>query len=165
LTRDPTIVRAARADDCEAIHRMLVALAIYERAPDAVKVTPEALRRDGFGASPRYEAIVAEREGKSVGFALWTSNYSTWEGRAGLFLEDIFVYEEARKFGVGQALIARMASIAKGRGLGRIDLNVLSWNPARRFYERLGIEHIDEWVPYRVRGEALDRLAALDGKS
>lgn len=165
MTRETIVVRPARAEDCEAIHEMLVALAIYERAPDAVKVTPEALRRDGFGASARYEAIIAEREGKPVGFALWTSNYSTWEGRAGLFLEDIFVYEEARKFGVGQALIARMAAIAKERGLGRIDLNVLTWNPARKFYERLGIAHIDEWVPYRVRGEALDRLAALDGKS
>ena len=155
-------VRPATAEDCEALHAMLVALAVYEREPDAVKVTPEGLRRDGFGPTPRFEAIVAEREGRPVGFALWTSNYSTWEGRAGLFLEDIFVAEEARKFGVGQALMARMARIARERGLGRIDLNVLTWNPARGFYERLGIVHIDDWAPYRLRGEALERLAASD---
>lgn len=162
MSDDGVTVRSARPEDCEAMHAMLVALAVYERAPDAVKVTPDALRRDGFGPAPRYEAIIAERQGAPVGFALWTSNYSTWEGRAGFFLEDIFVYEEARKFGVGQALMARLAGIAKQRGLGRIDLNVLTWNPARKFYERLGIAHIDDWVPYRVRGEALDRLAALD---
>jgi GNAT superfamily N-acetyltransferase len=159
-----TMIRPARAEDCEAIHAMLVALAIYERAPDAVQVTPEALRRDGFGPTPRYEAIIAERDGRPVGFALWTSNYSTWEGRAGFFLEDIFVYEGARKHGVGQALMARMARMATDRGLGRLDLNVLTWNPARRFYERLGIAHIDEWVPYRVRGEALEKLAAFDAE-
>ena len=162
MSKNGTEIRPARAEDCEAIHAMLVALAVYERAPDAVKVTPDALRRDGFGPTPRYEAIIAERDGRPVGFALWTSNYSTWEGRAGFFLEDIFVYEEARKYGVGQALMARMARMARDRGLGRLDLNVLTWNPARKFYERLGIAHIDEWVPYRVRGDALDKLAALD---
>ena len=159
---DATTVRFARAQDCEAIHAMLVALAVYERAPDAVHVTPEALRRDGFGPVPLFECIVAERDGRAVGFALWTSNYSTWEGRAGFFLEDIFVYEDARKYGVGRALMARMASIARDRGLGRIDLNVLTWNPARRFYESLGIAHIDDWAPYRLRGEGIERLAALD---
>ncbi len=155
-------VRPARAEDCEALHAMLVALAVYEREPDAVKATPETLRRDGFGATPRFEAIVAEREGRPVGFALWTSNYSTWEGRAGIFLEDIFVYEAARKYGVGVALMARLARIARDRGLGRIDLNVLTWNPARGFYERLGIAHIDDWAPYRLRGAALETLAARD---
>jgi GNAT superfamily N-acetyltransferase len=162
MSKNVVAVRSARPDDCEAMHQMLVALAVYERAPDAVKVTPAELRRDGFGPNPRYEAIIAEHDARPVGFALWTSNYSTWEGRAGFFLEDIFVYEEARKFGVGQALMARMARIARDRGLGRLDLNVLTWNPARKFYERLGIAHIDEWVPYRVRGTALERLAALD---
>jgi GNAT superfamily N-acetyltransferase len=162
MSKNGVVVRPARPADCEAMHQMLVALAVYERAPDAVKVTPVELCRDGFGATPRYEAIIAEHDGRQVGFALWTSNYSTWEGRAGFFLEDIFVYEEARKFGVGQALMARMARIARDRGLGRLDLNVLTWNPARKFYERLGIAHIDEWVPYRVRGQALEKLAALD---
>ena len=162
MSTEKTLIRPARPDDCEAMHQMLVALAVYERAPDAVKVTPDALRRDGFGPAPRYEAIIAERQGEPVGFALWTQNYSTWEGRAGFFLEDIFVYDEARKYGVGQALMARMARIAKDRGLGRLDLNVLTWNPARKFYERLGIVHIDDWAPYRLRGEALEKLAALD---
>ncbi|MGE0659584.1 MAG: N-acetyltransferase family protein [Reyranellaceae bacterium] len=162
MSKDGVSVRAARAEDCGALHAMLVALAVYEREPDAVKATPETLRRDGFGPRPHFEAIIAERNGRPVGFALWTSNYSTWEGRAGFFLEDIFVCEEARKYGVGVALMARLARIARDRGLGRIDLNVLTWNPARGFYERLGIAHIDDWAPYRLRGEALDRLAARD---
>lgn len=155
-------VRGACAGDCDAIHAMLVALAEYERVPGAVRVTPEGLRRDGFGTQPRFEAIMALLDDKPVGFALWTSNYSTWEGRAGMFLEDIFVYDSARGHGVGRALLARMAHIARERGLGRIDLNVLAWNPARAFYERLGIGHIDDWVPYRIRGQALVDLAAED---
>jgi GNAT superfamily N-acetyltransferase len=155
-------IRAARAEDCEAIHRMLGALAEYEKVPGANKATPDILRRDGFGPQPRFEAILAELDGEPVGFALWTSNYSTWEGRAGLFLEDIFVYDHVRGQGVGRALLARLAAIACQRGLGRIDLNVLSWNPARQFYQRLGVDHLDDWVPYRVRGSALQRLAEAD---
>jgi GNAT superfamily N-acetyltransferase len=156
------VVRLAQPADCEALHGMLVALAEYERVPGANKATPETLRRDGFGERPKFEAIVAEQDGVAVGFALWTSNYSTWEGRAGIFLEDIFVYDRVRGQGVGRALLARLARLASERGLGRIDLNVLTWNPARRFYERLGVAHLDDWVPYRVRGEVLQRLAAED---
>lgn len=152
-------IRPAVAADCEAIHDMLVELAVFERVPDAVQGTPDTLRRDGFGDRPKFEAIVAELEGVAVGFALWTSNYSTWEGRPGIFLEDIFVREAARGTGVGRMLMRELARIAQARGLGRIDLNVLTWNPARKFYEALGLVHIDDWAPYRVRGEALRRLA------
>ncbi len=158
------IVRAARSADCEAIHEMLGALAAYEKVPGANKATPDILRRDGFGPQPRFEAILAELGGEPIGFALWTSNYSTWEGRAGIFLEDIFVYDHVRGQGAGRALLARLARIARDRGLGRIDLNVLTWNPAREFYRRLGVDHLHDWVPYRVRGEALDRLAGEDGQ-
>jgi len=156
------VVRAARPQDCEALYEMLGALAEYEKAPGANKATPDILRRDGFGDRPKYEAMIAELDGKPVGFSIWTSNYSTWEGRAGLFLEDIFVYDHVRGHGAGKAMLARLAKIATERGLGRIDLNVLTWNPARRFYEKLGINHLDDWVPYRVRGAVLERLAAED---
>jgi GNAT superfamily N-acetyltransferase len=155
-------IRPARAEDCEALYAMLGALAEYEKVPGANKATPDILRRDGFGERPKYEAMIAAVDGAPVGFALWTSNYSTWEGRAGIFLEDIFVYDHARKHGVGRALLARLARIARDRGLGRIDLNVLDWNPARKFYERLGVDHLDDWVPYRVRGAVLQRLADQD---
>ncbi len=156
------IVRAAQPADCEAIYQMLGALAEYERAPGANKATPDMLRRDGFGAQPKFEAMIAELDGQPIGFAIWTSNYSTWEGRAGIFLEDIFVHDHARGHGAGRAMLARLARIAADRGLGRIDLNVLTWNPARAFYEKLGVAHLDDWVPYRVRGETLIRLAAED---
>jgi len=156
------VVRAARPEDCEALYEMLGALAEYEKAPGANKATPDILRRDGFGARPKYEAMIAELDGKPVGFSIWTSNYSTWEGRAGLFLEDIFVYDHVRGHGVGKAMLARLAKIATARGLGRIDLNVLTWNPARGFYEKLGINHLDDWVPYRLRGDVLQRLAGED---
>jgi GNAT superfamily N-acetyltransferase len=156
------VVRAARPDDCEALYAMLGALAEYEKVPGANKATPDILRRDGFGERPKYEAMIAELDGQPVGFAIWTSNYSTWEGRAGIFLEDIFVYDQGRGRGIGKAMLARLARIAQQRGLGRIDLNVLTWNPARLFYEKLGINHLDDWVPYRLRGEVLQRLAAED---
>jgi len=156
------VVRPAQPQDCEALYDMLGALAEYEKVPGANKATADTLRRDGFGERPKYEAMIAELDGQPVGFALWTSNYSTWEGRAGIFLEDIFVYDHARKHGAGRAMLARLAHIAQQRGLGRIDLNVLTWNPARAFYERLGVFHLDDWVPYRVRGAALERLARED---
>ena len=159
MSEPAVIVRDAVAGDCGAIHRMLEALAAYERAPGAVRVTTAALRRDGFGADPKFTAAIAELKGEAVGFTLWTFNYSTWEGRRGLFLEDIFVEERARRYGVGRALMADLARRALAQGFGRIDLNVLTWNPARKFYESLGIDHIDDWAPYRIRGAALARLA------
>jgi len=156
------LIRLAEPGDCEAICAMLVALAEYERVPGANNATPETLRRDGFGPHRKFEAIVALLDGEAVGFAQWTSNYSTWEGRAGMFLEDIFVYDRVRGHGVGRALLARLARLARDRDLGPIDLNVLTWNPARRFYEKLGVAHLDDWVPYRVRGAVLARLADED---
>lgn len=154
-------VRDATPQDCAEIHRMLEALAEYERAPGAVKVTAETLRRDGFGADPKFAAAIAELDGAPVGFTLWTYNYSTWEGRRGLFLEDIFVEDRARRFGIGRALMADLARRALAQGFGRIDLNVLTWNPAREFYQSVGFKHIEDWAPYRIRGEALEKLAGL----
>jgi GNAT superfamily N-acetyltransferase len=95
-----------------------------------------------------------------VGFALFFPTYSTWEGRSGIHLEDIFVLEHLRGHGVGRKLIAALAEIAVARGCARLELSVLHWNPAREFYHRLGMGHLEEWLPYRLSGEALRALAA-----
>ena len=153
-------VRKALPEDAATIHRFCVALATFEGEPDAVQATPETLKRDGFGPEAKFVSLIAELEGGPVGFALYTSNYSVWEARRGIFVEDIWVEEDVRQAGVGRALMAALARECRDQGYGRIDLNVLHWNPARRFYEAIGCTHIETWLPYRVRGDALRHLAA-----
>ncbi|MGH6943022.1 MAG: GNAT family N-acetyltransferase, partial [Geminicoccaceae bacterium] len=99
----------------------------------------------------------------AVGFALFFHNYSTFEGRPGIYLEDVYVAEGARSLGVGRKLMARLAAIAQERGCARLDLGVLHWNPARAFYRRLGFAQMEDWLPYRLTGDRLARLAATDG--
>lgn len=152
-------VRAATPQDAATIHRFSVALATFEGEPDAVKATPEILARDGFGPDAKFSTLIAELDGRPVGFALYTFNYSVWEARRGIFVEDIWVEEDVRQEGVGRVLMAALARECAEKGYGRIDLNVLHWNPARRFYEALGGAHIDTWLPYRFRADALRRLA------
>ena len=153
-------IRSATADDVPLILEFIKALARFENEPDAVKTTPEDLLRDGFGERPQFEVLIAERHEKSVGFALFFATYSTWEGRPSLYLEDLFVVESARKHGVGRALMAKLAAICVERGYQRLELQVLDWNPARKFYHRLDMSHMDEWLPYRLSGQALHTLAA-----
>ncbi len=154
-----TLIRPATIADAETILSLVQALAIYEKEPlSTVKATAEDFRRDGFGAEKRFEALIAELEGEPVGFALYFHNYSTWEGRAGLFVEDLFVLEKARGHGLGRQLITALAAIADARGCQRLDLNVLDWNPTRDFYHRLGIHHKTEWLPYRMTQPDLARL-------
>ena len=154
-----TLIRPAAIADAETILSLVQALAIYEKEPlSTVKATAEDFRRDGFGAEKRFEALIAELEGEPVGFALYFHNYSTWEGRAGLFVEDLFVLEKARGHGLGRQLITALAAIADARGCQRLDLNVLDWNPTRDFYHRLGIHHKTEWLPYRMTQPDLARL-------
>lgn len=155
-------VRSATADDAGTIVRMVRDLAQFEEMLDEVRITEEDVLRDGFGATPRFEALIAERQGAPVGFALFFHNYSTFEGRAGLFLEDLYVAPEARGAGAGKALMARLARIAIERGCPRLELSVLHWNPAREVYHRLGFSHSSDWLPYRLTGEALSLLAARD---
>jgi GNAT superfamily N-acetyltransferase len=156
-------IRPAAAADMGLLLALVRDLAAYERAPEAVVATEEDLRLHGFGQEPRFEALLAFIGERPAGFALYFPNFSTWLGRPGLYLEDIFVGEWARRRGVGRALMARLAAIALDRGWGRIDFSVLDWNPARQFYERLGCAARGQWLPYRAEGEALRRLAALDG--
>src|SRR5471030_1055993 len=151
------IVRVATVDDVELLHRFSVDLSTYEDEPHAVTSTPQTLARDGFGKTPQFAALIAELGGKPVGFALYTFNYSVWTAARGIFIEDIWVVPEARRAGVARALMIALAQECKGRGFKRIDLNVLDWNPARGFYEKIGFKWIKNWLPYRLSGEALDR--------
>jgi GNAT superfamily N-acetyltransferase len=153
-------VRAAIPQDVGTILHFVRELATFEREPDAVAATEADLLRDGFGPQPRFEARIAELDGEPAGFALFFHNYSTWEGRAGLFLEDIYVTESARRHGVGRRLVEDLAALAVERGCARFDLSVLQWNPARRFYETLGFRHLEEWLPYRLDGAALKAFVA-----
>lgn len=154
-------VRAARDSDASLIVGFVRKLAMFEKEPvENVKITEADVMRDGFGENPRFEVLIAELDGAPAGFALFFSNYSTWEGRPGLYLEDIFVEENARKHGIGRKLIAAIARIARERKCVRIDLSVLDWNPARGFYRRLGFNHMETWQPLRLSGSALDALAS-----
>ena len=155
----PTI-RPASRDDAAFILAMIRELARFERAEDAVRATVADLERDGWGDTPRFEALIAEIGGDPIGFALYFHNYSTWEGRAGLYLEDLYVKPEARRSGAGRRLMARLARVAIERGCARLDFSVLDWNPARRFYQSLGVTQMEKWLPYRAAGDALAALAA-----
>ena len=153
------IVRVATVDDVDLLHRFSIDLSIYEDEPHAVTSTPQTLARYGFGKNPQFAALIAERGGKPVGFALYTFNYSVWTAARGIFIEDIWVVPEARRGGVARALMIALAQECKGRGYKRIDLNVLDWNPARGFYEKIGFKWIRNWLPYRLSGEALEKLS------
>jgi len=155
-------IRFATAEDCGLLLRLIRELAAYERAPDAVVATEADLRRHGFGPQPQFEAILAFLDGEPAGAALFHTRFSTWLGRPGLYLEDLYVTETARGHGVGRRLMARLAAIAVERGWGRIDFHVLDWNPAREFYHRLGMAHVGEWLRYGADEAALRRLAEED---
>jgi GNAT superfamily N-acetyltransferase len=155
-------LRTAAAGDVGILLELVRELAHYEKMPDAVVASEADLLQHGFGAERRFEALLALVDEKPAGFALFFPSFSTWLGRPGLYLEDIFVAEWARKLGVGRRLMARVAAIAVERRWGRLDFAVLHWNPAREFYHRLGIERLADWLPYRASGAALERLAAED---
>ena len=159
-----TTIRPAVAADVPLILEFIRGLATYEREPDAVTVTEADLLRDGFGESPYYQCLIAESDGRPAGFAFYFFNYSTWTGRPGLYLEDLFVNPEFRGLGIGKALLARVAAIAVERGCPRLQWEVLDWNtPAIEFYQALGAEFMDTWRNVRMTTEAIARLAALDG--
>lgn len=155
-------IRAATAHDVPLILDFIRALALYERDPDAVVATEESLLRDGFGPEPKYRCVLADWNGEHAGFAFFFYNYSTWQGRPGLYLEDLFVKPEFRGKGIGKALLLHLAKIAVDEGCGRYQWQVLDWNtPALDFYKSLGAKVMTEWLTMRVEGEALERLAAM----
>lgn len=152
-------IRPATPQDAALILRFIRELAEFEREPDAVKATEESLRHALFGERSA-EAVIAEQEGKAMGFALFFHNFSTWTGRKGLYLEDLYVTPEARGSGVGTALLRHLAGIALDRDCGRFEWAVLDWNtPAIDFYTAMGAESLDEWRIRRVTGDALAKLA------
>ena len=155
-------IRFAAAEDVALLLRLIRELAAFERAPDAVVASETDLLHHGFGPDPQFEALLAFLDGEPAGAALFHSRFSTWLGRPGLYLEDLFVVERARGHGVGRRLLARLARVALERGWGRIDFHVLDWNPARRFYERLGLGHVGDWLRYGGDEAALRRLAEED---
>lgn len=159
------LVRPAVRADATIILELIRELARFERAEESVQATVADLERDGWGDTPRFEALIAEIDGAPIGFALYFHNYSTWEGRAGIYLEDLYVKPEARGSGAGRRLMTRLAAIAVERGCARLDFSVLDWNPARRFYASLGISQMEEWLSYRADGDALAALAAETGRS
>jgi GNAT superfamily N-acetyltransferase len=154
-------LRRAREADLETIISLVRALADYEREPEAVRIDRDEFVRNLFGPHPYAEVILAEDEASEiVGFALFFHNFSTWTGKPGIWLEDLFVRPEQRGRGHGRALLAELARIAVERGCGRFEWSVLDWNePSIRFYHAMGARPMDEWTIYRVDGEALARLA------
>jgi GNAT superfamily N-acetyltransferase len=159
----PLTIRSATVADVPLILDLIRGLAEYERLPHEVVATEALLRETLFGPAPGAEVLLAELDGESAGFALFFHNFSTFLGRRGLYLEDLFVRPAARGRGVGRALLARLAAIARQRGCGRFEWSVLDWNePAIGFYRSLGAVPMDDWTVYRVAGPALDRLAAED---
>ena len=153
-------IRPAEASDAATIVHLVCELAAFEGLTDQVRMTAQDVLRDGFGARPHFECLLAEIGGHAVGMALYFTTYSTFEGRPNLYVEDLYLAEAARGRGVGRLLLGRLAAVALERGCRRLDLAVLDWNPARRFYERLGFRQQHGWLPYRLSGEALARLAA-----
>jgi GNAT superfamily N-acetyltransferase len=159
---EPTfVIRPATAADVPVILQLIRDLAEYERAPADVVATEPQLREVLFGAKPAAEVLLAFEGEEPVGFAVYFFNFSTWLGRAGLYLEDLFVRPDRRAKGYGRALLQRLAQIAHERGCGRMEWAVLNWNePAIGFYKKLGARPMDDWTVYRLTGDGIAELAA-----
>lgn len=155
-----TTIRDALRTDAPLIVELVLELALYERAPDAAKASLADIEAALFGAHPKVHALIAETGGAAAGFAVYFFNFSTWTGRHGVYLEDLFVRESARGQGIGKALLARLAQIAIEKNCARVEWAVLDWNePAIGFYRALGAAALDDWTTFRLTGDALARVA------
>lgn len=156
-------IRFATINDVELIHRFIVELATYEKLAHEVVATPEILKETLFGSRKTAEVIIAEELGKPVGFALFFHNFSTFLGRPGIYLEDLYIIPEARSKGYGKKLLSHLARLANERNCGRLEWWVLDWNEsAISMYKKIGAIPMDDWTVYRVTGDALDTLAKAD---
>ncbi len=156
-------IRPATADDVPLIRQLIAELAEYERLADAAVATDDGLREQLFSAQPAAEVLIGEVDGEAAGFALFFHNFSTFLGKRGLYLEDLFVRPAFRGSGLGRHLMASLARIAVQRDCGRFEWSVLDWNaPAIGFYRTLGAVGMDEWTVQRLEGEALHALASHD---
>ena len=156
-------IRSARVEDVPIIFQLIRDLATYERAPNEVTATEEQLVDVLFGKRPAAEVLLAFEKDKPVGFAVFFHNFSTWLGRPGLYLEDLFVKPENRGKGYGRALLVDLAKIACDRGCGRMEWAVLNWNdPAIQFYRKLGAKPLDEWSVFRLTRDGIVKLAETE---
>ena len=153
-------IRPAIAADVPIILELIRALATYERAPNEVTATEDGLSKVLFGEKPAAEVLLAFENETAVGFAVFFHNFSTWLGRPGLYLEDLFVRPEDRGKGYGRALLIHLAKIARDRGCGRMEWAVLDWNePAIQFYRKLGAKPMDDWTVFRLKRDGIAKLA------
>jgi GNAT superfamily N-acetyltransferase len=160
MTTAQFAIRTATPDDLPIILKLIHELAAYERAPNEVVATPEGLEKVLFGPKPAAEVLLGEEAGEPVCFAVFFHNFSTWLGRRGLYLEDLFVRPALRGKGYGRALLVRLAQIARERDCGRMEWAVLDWNePAIEFYRKLGARPNDEWTIFRLTREGITHLA------
>jgi GNAT superfamily N-acetyltransferase len=158
-------IRPATPNDIPEILKFIRELAEYEKLGHLVVITAEDIRRDAFAERPVIHILMAEWNGAVAGYALYFYNYSSFRGRPGIFLEDVFVRPQFRKRGIGRALLLHLARIAVEKGCARFEWQVLDWNaPAIEFYESLGAQVMKEWLTMRVSGEALEKLAAQAAK-
>jgi GNAT superfamily N-acetyltransferase len=153
-------IRPATIDDAALLASLILELAEYDQLAQEVGVNAEAIARDGFGPHPKFRAVIAELDGQAAGYAVFFEFYSTFQARAGLFVDDIFVRPQFRKKGIGRALLAHVARIAWQEGYFCMRWEVLDWNtPAIEFYKRLGAEFLDEWKAVMLIGDALESVA------
>ncbi len=153
-------IRPGQKSDVPEILKLIHELAHFEKEPEAVKTTEEDLLRDGFSSTPFFHTLILEEEGEVQGMALYFFNWSTWEGRPSLYLEDLYVKDSARGKGFGRSLLIKLAQIAVEKNCARFEWEVLDWNQkARDFYHQLGAEYMEGWLPYRVEGEKLIALS------
>ena len=161
IVKSDVRIRPARPDDATTIHRFVCALAEYEREPHAVQATPEVFRAQLEQDPAPFGCLIAEVDGQAAGFALYFPTYSTWRGRSGIYLEDLYVDPAYRRRGIARSLVARLARLVVERRWGRLEWSVLDWNePAIAFYRALGASAQPEWGLYRMSEEALLRLVA-----
>jgi len=154
-------IRLAQPADAEDIHRLIYELAVYEKAPEQMVATIDQINISLFNAKPVAFCHVAEVDGKIVGIALWFLNYSTWLGKAGIYLEDLFVQPEYRGHGIGKGFMQTLAALCVERGYERFQWWVLDWNtPSIDFYQSLGAVPMDEWTVFRLSGDALKKFAS-----
>jgi GNAT superfamily N-acetyltransferase len=154
-------IRPATIADTDEILSLIYELAVYEKAPEEAKATREQIIEGFFSENPKVFCEIVEVDGAIAGLAIWFLNYSTWQGKHGIYLEDLFVRPQYRGKGYGKALLKHLAAICEERGYGRFQWWVLDWNtPAIEFYTSLGAKAMDSWTVYRVSEEALTELAS-----
>lgn len=156
-------IRPATVNDAETILRFVTELATYEKAAHEVKISVEAIGKSIFSEGATAHALICLVDGQAVGFAVYFYNYSTWLGKNGLYLEDLYVSPENRGSGAGKAILKYLARLALSKGCGRFEWCVLDWNePAIKFYESIGAQAMNEWLGYRMSGDTLQHFASSD---